>query len=45
MRTAAAAGMAAVGVLRGFRGRDELAAGGARFLVERPEEILALVGD
>jgi len=43
MKTAVAAGMHAVGVLWGFRGRDELLENGAAALVERPEEIAALI--
>jgi len=44
MKTAAAAGMFAVGVLWGFRGEEELVAGGARVLIRRPCELLDLVG-
>ncbi|MSR65081.1 MAG: HAD family hydrolase [Verrucomicrobiae bacterium] len=43
MRTARAAGMRAVGVLWGFRGREELLESGAEALVARPDEILHLV--
>jgi phosphoglycolate phosphatase len=43
MRTAAAAGMHGVGVLWGFRGEEELRESGARGLVARPAEILALL--
>jgi phosphoglycolate phosphatase len=43
MRTAHAAGMFPVGVLWGFRGRDELLESGAAALVERPEQILTLL--
>jgi phosphoglycolate phosphatase len=43
MRTAAAAGMYGVGVLWGFRGRDELASAGARAIIARPQELLALL--
>jgi phosphoglycolate phosphatase len=43
MQTARTAGMIPVGVLWGFRGRDELESEGARFLVEDPKEIAALV--
>lgn len=43
MKTAKAANMIAVGVLWGFRSRDELSANGADHLVESPDEILALV--
>lgn len=42
MQTARRAGMRPVGVLWGFRGRDELEAHGAEVIVARPEEILAL---
>jgi phosphoglycolate phosphatase len=43
MQTASAAGMFAVGVLWGFRDADELTRGGASALVERPEQLEALV--
>jgi len=43
MRTATAAGMHAVGVTWGFRGRDELIANGAKTLIDRPEELLTLL--
>jgi phosphoglycolate phosphatase len=43
MKTAAAAGMKAVGVLWGFRDRTELVESGADFIVGRPAEILELV--
>ena len=43
MRTANAAGMFAVGVLWGFRPRDELIAAGARELAERPRDLLNLL--
>jgi len=43
MRTARAAGMLPVGVLWGFRERDELERDGARRLVREPKEIAALV--
>jgi phosphoglycolate phosphatase len=43
MKTAKAANMIAVGVLWGFRSRDELLANGADHLVETPKEILSLV--
>ncbi len=43
MQTARAAGMFAVGVLWGFRERDELEENGADALVERPEEIMGLI--
>ena len=44
MQTARAAGMRAVGALWGFRDRDELLRDGAELLVERPTEILELLG-
>jgi len=40
MRTAGAAGMIAIGVSWGFRDRDELQAGGARFILDHPLELL-----
>ena len=40
MQTANAAGMFAVGVLWGFRPRDELIAAGAKALIERPSDLL-----
>ena len=43
MRTARAAGMTAVGVLWGFRGREELIESGAQHLVAKPEEVLNLL--
>jgi phosphoglycolate phosphatase len=43
MRTARAAGMHAVGVLWGFRDREELAASGAEHIVASPEDVLALL--
>lgn len=39
MQTAVSAGMFPVGVLWGFRGREELLANGARFLAEHPIQI------
>ena len=44
MRTAKAAGMHAVGVLWGFREREELLASGAERLVAKPNDVLQLVG-
>lgn len=44
MAMARAAGMYPAGVLWGFRGADELTAGGARSLLERPEDIFHLFG-
>lgn len=43
MDTATAAGMIPVGVLWGFRQESELRAHGARHIIARPEEMLALV--
>ena len=43
MRTAVAAGMFAVGVLWGFRGREELRQGGAQAILEHPLEIRKLI--
>ena len=43
MQTAVAAGMLPVGVLWGFRTREELLANGAKAIVSRPAEILALL--
>jgi phosphoglycolate phosphatase len=43
MRTAVAAGMTPVGVLWGYRDREELAQNGARALVEQPEQVLTLL--
>lgn len=44
MRTAANAGMFAVGVTWGFRPKEELLEHGARMIVDRPEEILRCFG-
>ena len=43
MRTAAAAGVRSVGVTWGFRSREELREAGAGVLIDRPEELLALL--
>jgi phosphoglycolate phosphatase len=43
MRTAAAAGMFPVGALWGFRSADELRASGARVLVKRPADVIAVL--
>jgi phosphoglycolate phosphatase len=43
MQTARGAGMCAVGVLWGFRDREELAGSGAEHIVSAPQEVLALV--
>ena len=44
MKTARAAGMKAIGVLWGFRGREEIEGAGAQHLLSKPDELLALVG-
>jgi phosphoglycolate phosphatase len=44
MQTAVAAGLIGVGALWGFRGEEELRAAGARVVVGRPEEVVALLG-
>ena len=41
--TARNAGMIAIGVLWGFRTREELTTAGARFLIEHPKDLLALL--
>jgi len=43
MQTANAAGMLPVGVLWGFRPKDELIKAGAKALIERPEDLLNLI--
>ena len=43
MQTARAAGMHAVGVLWGFRNRNELLESGAEHIVGKPQEVLALL--
>jgi len=43
MQTARAAGMDAVGVLWGFRTRDELQTAGARYLISHPGQLLPLL--
>jgi phosphoglycolate phosphatase len=43
MQTAVAANMYPVGALWGFRSRQELLAGGARVVVERPAELIPLL--
>lgn len=43
MKTAVAAGMYPVGVLWGFRSREELIKNGAKILLEKPQELLKLV--
>jgi phosphoglycolate phosphatase len=45
MQTAVAAGMYPVGVLWGFRDRDELSAHGAKTLIEQPLDLLALLDE
>jgi phosphoglycolate phosphatase len=42
MQTAVRAGMVPVGVLWGFRSREELTAHGARVLLDRPEQLAVL---
>ncbi|HOZ46278.1 MAG TPA: HAD family hydrolase [Candidatus Hydrogenedentes bacterium] len=44
MKTARAAGMVAVGVSWGFRPRAELLENGAQFIIDRPEELIDLLG-
>ena len=44
MKTACAAGMYAVGALWGFRTAEELAANGAKLLIENPTDLLPLLG-
>ncbi len=44
MKTAVAAGMLPVGALWGFRDREELRAGGARYIIERPAELEGIIG-
>ena len=43
MKTASAAGMVPVGVLWGFRTADELKAQGARWLIEKPGDLISLL--
>jgi phosphoglycolate phosphatase len=43
MKTACAAGMVPVGVLWGFRPADELRAQGARWLIEKPGDLISLL--
>lgn len=43
MRTANAAGMVSIGALWGFRSREELVEAKARYLLERPEDLLRLL--
>jgi phosphoglycolate phosphatase len=43
MRTARAAGMYPVGVLWGFRDREELVASGAKHILAKPEDVLTLL--
>ena len=40
METATAAGMVPVGVLWGFRPKEELLAHGAKYLLEQPQDVL-----
>ncbi len=44
MKVARAAGMKAIGVLWGFRGREELEGAGAHHVLARPDELLSLLG-
>lgn len=43
MQTAQNAGMLPMGVLWGFRERKELLSNGARFLADKPEDIITLI--
>ena len=43
MQTAGAANLASVGVLWGFRGREELEIAGAHYIIDKPNELLNLV--
>jgi phosphoglycolate phosphatase len=43
MQTASAAGMDAVGVLWGFRTKEELQTSGARYLISQPNQLLSLL--
>ena len=43
MRTAVAAGMVPVGVLWGFRDKEELVSNGAKHLIEKPGDLLGIV--
>ena len=43
MKTGVAAGMHTVGVLWGYRTKDELQKNGAKTLIEKPQELLALI--
>ena len=43
MKTGVAAGMHTVGVLWGFRTKDELQKSGAKTLIEKPQELLVLI--
>ena len=45
MRTAVAAGMPGVGVTWGFRDEKELRENGARWIVDKPSEVVAIVND
>ncbi len=44
MKTAVAAGMLPVGVLWGFRSRDELVGAGARYVMEHPADLTDIIG-
>lgn len=43
MKTAVAAGMYPVGVLWGFRSREELETSGAKILIRQPQELISLI--
>lgn len=43
MKTGAGAGMVIVGVLWGFRDRDELERNGADYIIERPEQLFEII--
>lgn len=45
METACSCGSVGVGVLWGYRSRDELIRSGARFLCEKPQDIAKIVGE
>ena len=43
MKTAVSSGMVPVGVLWGFRDREELEATGAKYIIEKPLDILEMI--
>lgn len=45
MQTGVNSGIAPVGVLWGFRGREELKDNGARYIIEKPCELLNIIGE